>query len=222
MRARRSVNHRPRVPPALPRGPSRPPSPFPGGRPAAGAAPPPQGKGKRKRSAVPLRSGAAAGLGAAGARSAPGGGTPPERPRELPPWSTPGSFPPPELPARSSPPGASPPRRREVSGAFRRCLGIPRGLRGGGSWGSGGPRGPAPRGGERRVGMSREGAACGRGAGPSPAGGSAYASIGTGGWVPAGRGSLRGMEGSRCLQLPSGPLSALLLLRPGQVRVWGK
>lgn len=29
--------------------------------------------------------------------------------------------------------------------------------------------------------MSREGAACGRGAGPSPAGGSAYGSIGTGG-----------------------------------------
>lgn len=141
----------PRAPPAQPLGvrePSAPPDPPQApsrGRPAAGAAPSLQGKGKRKRSAVSLRSGAGGGGRSAGTASPPG-----HHPGSIPGRSNPSGAPRlehpwPEHPPRgthpgaSSPAGASPlaPRQLEVSACSRRSPGILRGLQGGGSRGRG-------------------------------------------------------------------------------------
>ncbi|XP_063205525.1 uncharacterized protein LOC134522142 [Chroicocephalus ridibundus] len=105
----------PRAPPAQPLGvrePSAPPDPPQApsrGRPAAGAAPSLQGKGKRKRSAVSLRSGAGGGGRSAGTASPPG-----HHPGSIPGRSNPSGAPRlehpwPEHPPRGTHPGASSP-----------------------------------------------------------------------------------------------------------------
>ncbi|XP_074459722.1 uncharacterized protein LOC141749696 isoform X3 [Larus michahellis] len=92
----------PSAPPDPPQAPSR-------GRPAAGAAPSLQGKGKRKRSAVSLRSGAGGGGRSAGTASPPG-----HHPGSIPGRSNPSGAPRlehpwPEHPPRGTHPGASSP-----------------------------------------------------------------------------------------------------------------